>query len=306
MIHRSLPVFFSLFCVLPLAASPANQTTLLSFVKPTDVVKVNTTSASFPELTAESTPSGEVLRRFTFTAAKHPSLRLSPQKSDWDWSQQGAMSLRLQNAMDWALTLNVRIESRDGKVLSSRIALPAGPAQTLLVPLVATTPLARGMRSGPPMPITLQGRRLLLAETVSGELTLEHVSAVILSLDNPDSPQSILLGRFGVSKDDQQAQAYAGLIDAWGQYAHGKWPGKIEQDLQLREAVKTEREQLNAWLEQRPEQDKFGGWMGGASFSATGFFRTEKRDGRWYLVSPQGNPFYSLGVNAVSAWQSPT
>lgn len=306
MIRRSLPVFFGLLCMAPFASVAASQTTLLSFVKPTDVVKVDSTAASFPELTAEPTQAGEVLRRFTFTAAKQPTLRLSPQKGDWDWSQQGAMSLRLQNAMDWAITLHVRIESRDGKVLYSRIALPAGPAQTLLVPLVATSPLARGMRAGPPMPVTLQGGRLLLADTVSGELTREHVSSVTLSLDNPDSPQSILLGRFGVSEADQQAQAYTGLVDAWGQYAHGTWPEKIEQDNQLREAAKQERVQLKAWLEQRPAQDKFGGYLGATSFSATGFFRTEKRDGRWYLVSPLGNPFYSLGVNAVSAWQSPT
>lgn len=30
-------------------------------------------------------------------------------------------------------------------------------------------------------------------------------------------------------------------------------------------------------------------------------FRTEKRDGRWYLITPDGHPFYSLGVNAVAA-----
>ena len=307
MIRRSLPLIFSLICAAPVGAVAANQTTLLSFVKPTDVVSVDSSAASFPELTAEPTPEGEVLRRFTFTAAKQPSLRLSPQKGDWDWSQQGAMSLRLQNAMDWALTLHVRIESRDGKALYSRIALPAGPAQTLLVPLTATSPLARGMRAGPPMPMSLGDQRVLLAENVSGELSRDKVSAVTFYLDNPDSPHSILLGRFGVSADDLQAQAYNGLIDGWGQYAHGQWPGKIERDQQLREGAQGEREQLKAWLGQRPQQDKFGGWLGGAtSFEATGFFRVEKRDDRWFLVSPEGNPFYSLGVNAVSAWQSQT
>ncbi|PYC24782.1 beta-agarase [Aquipseudomonas alcaligenes] len=291
----------------PLVAAPQGQQTLFSFIKPTDVVKVDSQAASFPELTAEPTAEGEVLRRFTFTAAERPSLRLSPQSGDWDWSQAAAMSLRLQNAMDWAITLEVRIESRDGKVLSSRIALPAGPAQTLLVPLAATSPRALGMRAGAPMPLNLEGQRVLLAETVEGELNLAQVSAVTLSMQRPDVPQSILLGRFGVQAGTAAQQAaYTGIVDAYGQYSRGQWPEKVRNEQQLRDGAAREREQLKAWLAERPQQDRFGGWLGGPTFEAKGFFRTEKRDGRWYLVTPEGNPFYSLGVNAVSAWQSQT
>ncbi|MEK1904424.1 MAG: beta-agarase [Pseudomonas sp.] len=307
MIRRSLPSIFAFLLATPAIAAPAGQQTLFSFIKPTDVVQVVTEQASFPELTAEPTAEGEVLRRFTFNAAEHPNLRLSPQSGDWDWSQSGAMSLRLQNAMDWAITLDVRIESRDGKVLTSRIALPAGPAQTLLVPLTASSPLARGMRAGPPMPVSLEGQRVLLAESVNGELNAAQVSAVTIALDNPSAAQNILLGRFGV-QDAASAQAaiYDGIMDTWGQYSRGQWPEKISSDQQLREAASREQGQLKQWLAKRPEQDAFGGWLKGPSFEASGFFRTEKRDGRWFLVTPEGHPFYSLGVNAVSAWQSQT
>ncbi len=73
------------------------------------------------------------------------------------------MSLRIQSAMDWALTLYVKVQSSDGKTLVSRIDLPAGPAQTLLIPLQANSPLSQGMKAGPPMPITVDGQRVLLA-----------------------------------------------------------------------------------------------------------------------------------------------
>ncbi|WP_394559075.1 beta-agarase [Aquipseudomonas alcaligenes] len=307
MIRRFLPLVLALNLAAPAMAAPEGQQTLFSFIKPTDVVKVESQAASFPELTAEPTPEGEVLRRFTFNAGDNPSLRLTPQAGDWDWSQAGAMILRLQNAMDWAVTLEVRIESRDGKVLTSRIALPAGPAQTLLVPLAATSPRAQGMRTAPPMPVSVEGQRVLLADVVEGELTAAQVSAVTLSMSKPTAPQSVLLGRFGVQAGDAAQQAvYTGIIDAYGQYSRGQWPGKVDKDQQLREGAAREREQLKTWLAERPQQDKFGGWMGGPTFEAKGFFRTEKRDGRWYLVTPEGHPFYSLGVNAVSAWQSQT
>jgi hypothetical protein len=65
--------------------------------------------------------------------------------------------------MDWAVTVYVQIQSNDGRTLVSRVDLPAGPAQTLLVPLVASSPLSQGMKAGPPMPMTVDGQRILLA-----------------------------------------------------------------------------------------------------------------------------------------------
>ncbi|MEM9480723.1 MAG: hypothetical protein AAGA58_13800 [Verrucomicrobiota bacterium] len=43
------------------------------------------------------------------------------------------------------------------------------------------------------------------------------------------------------------------------------------------------------------ERDRYGGWTR-KKFKATGFFRTEK-DGRWWLVTPEGNAFLSFGIN---------
>ncbi|HLA32911.1 MAG TPA: beta-agarase, partial [Pseudomonas sp.] len=98
---------------------------LFNFVRPIDAVQVTTKDAALPKRIGEPTATGEVLRRVTFSPAEQPSLRLSPQGGSWDWSKQAVISLRLQNAMDWALTLDVQIDSADGKSLKSRIALPA-------------------------------------------------------------------------------------------------------------------------------------------------------------------------------------
>lgn len=48
-----------------------------------------------------------------------------------------------------------------------------------------------------------------------------------------------------------------------------------------------------------PETDTFGGIIDGEPFEATGFFRIEKIDGRWWLVTPEGNKFISIGLNSV-------
>ncbi|CAI8933758.1 beta-galactosidase [Pseudomonas sp. IT-P260] len=302
MIRRSLPAVFALIFAAPLLAAPAGQQTLFNFVRPADVVKVVTENTDLPQANAEQTPEGEVLRRVTFNPVARPTLRLTPQTGAWDWSQSGMMSLRLQSAMNWAVTVYVQIQSNNGQTLTSRVDLPAGPAQTLLVPLVATSPLSQGMKAGPPMPMTVDGQRILLASS-SGELDRSQVVSVSLWMDQPKAAQSLLLERFGVQDGDAVTQAvYGNLVDAYGQSTRSKWPEKISNDEQLKSAAAKEQQQLKTWLAEREKSslDKFGGWNKGPAFKASGFFRTEKRDGRWYLVTPEGHPFYSLGVNTVS------
>lgn len=288
------------------AVTAGDKVELFNFVRPIDAVQVTTKDAALPNRIGEPMATGEVLRRVTFNPAEQPSLRLSPQSGSWDWSKQGVISLRVQNAMDWALTLDVQIDSADGKSLKSRIALPAGPAQTLLVPLQASSPRDHGMRAGVPMPWNHKGQRLLLADTVLGELDPAQVTAVTLSLPKPKAAQSILISHFAVSSGAERAAAYQGIVDGYGQFTRGDWPGKVKSDQQLQQAVQQEQKQLPLWLAERVKQDQYGGWLGGQHFEATGFFRTEKRDGRWFLVTPEGNPFYSLGVNAVTAELSAT
>ena len=43
---------------------------------------------------------------------------------------------------------------------------------------------------------------------------------------------------------------------------------------------------------------KYGGWTG-KRFAASGFFRTHKQDGVWWLVDPEGYAFFSIGLNSV-------
>ena len=244
-----------------------------------------------------------MLRRVTFNPVARPTLRLTPQTGAWDWSQSGVMSLRMQSAMNWALTLYVTIQSNDGKTLVSRVDLPAGPAQTLLVPLQPTSPLSQGMKAGPPMPMTVDGQRVLLASS-AGELDRSQVVSVSVvdgsAQSGPEHPAGALwrAGRRG----REPRPSMAALVDAYGQSTRAKWPEKVSSDEQLKSAAAKEQQQLKTWLAEREKSslDKFGGWTKGPAFKASGFFRTEKRDGRWYLVTPEGHPFYSLGVNTVT------
>lgn len=109
-----LPLLLGLLAVAaPLAANDTQQV-LFNFVKPMAVVGITLEDADLPSVTAEATPEGDILRRVTFSPAQRPTLRMSPAQGRWDWSAADYVSLRIQNAMSWDMTLEVAIEGEQG------------------------------------------------------------------------------------------------------------------------------------------------------------------------------------------------
>ncbi|WP_415326839.1 hypothetical protein [Chryseobacterium sp. MMS23-Vi53] len=48
-----------------------------------------------------------------------------------------------------------------------------------------------------------------------------------------------------------------------------------------------------------PKTNAYGSWITFKT-KATGFFRTEKRDSRWWIIDPEGYPFIHKGVAVLS------
>jgi len=93
------------------------------------------------------------------------------------------------------------------------------------------------------------------------------------------------------------------FVDRFGQYLHREWPGKLRDEDELQTRRREEESQLDA----RPRSarsDPYGGWVDGPQREATGWFRTEQIDGRWWFITPTGRLFYSLGVDCVGTWES--
>lgn len=88
------------------------------------------------------------------------------------------------------------------------------------------------------------------------------------------------------------------LVDRWGQRARKQWSSKVSS---LDELTQTATEEaLLKQLPQGQDKDSYGGFTDhNLDLSTTGFFHTQFVDNKWWLVTPDGNPFYSLGVNGV-------
>ena len=92
--------------------------------------------------------------------------------------------------------------------------------------------------------------------------------------------------------------AFFPFIDRYGQFRHAEWPEKVHSDAELRADLAREEAALAA--SPRPASwDRFGGWKDGPRLRATGAFRTELVDGKWWLVTPEGHLFFSTGIDVV-------
>lgn len=247
----------------------------------------------------EHAADGVTQQRYMFQPAAHPQIEIELPANQRDWSGKGELQLRVQNAMPWAVTLDITIDgAASDQQLHASVGVPAGPPQTVVVPLHAESPRHEGMQVGPPMPFDEHGRLVLLATTVQGALDLHHVKAIRLGMPAPRATQTLLLGRLeAVAGEAALHAAYTGIVDRYGQATRGRWPEKIDSDAALRAAHAAER---NA--KARPAGlDIYGGRLDVHSLRRNGWFHTQKLDGRWQLVTPEGHAFFSLGVNAVAA-----
>jgi len=86
------------------------------------------------------------------------------------------------------------------------------------------------------------------------------------------------------------------LVNEFGQWIPDDWPGK----------AKTLEELKTAWDEEETalqpggfKVSKYGGFLD-ARTKATGFFRVEKVDDRWWFVDPEGYLFFSAGATCIT------
>ncbi len=85
-------------------------------------------------------------------------------------------------------------------------------------------------------------------------------------------------------------------VDKYGQFKHRDWEDKIHCDEDFKKRLADE----DKWLKKNPRiknRDQYYGLIDPKhKYKATGRFRTEKVDGKWYMVTPEGNLFWSMGM----------
>ncbi len=88
-------------------------------------------------------------------------------------------------------------------------------------------------------------------------------------------------------------------IDKFGQNTKSDWAQKIHTEAELAQADENEQKILDA---QKPfrDRDEFGGWTKGVQVKASGFFRLEKIENKWWLVTPSGHLYYTIAIDCIA------
>lgn len=270
------------------------QAATVDLVHPGDAARVTTRDAAL-DPTVRKAAGGEDLVAVTFKPSASPSLVIAPKAGAWRWPEKGTLRLRVQNGMPWPVTLVVDVASGD-KHLKTIVGVNPGPPQTLSVPLEATSPRAFGMQVGPPMPFDDGKEKRLVATAVDGAVDAKAVTSVTFSMPQPGAAQTVLVGKLeAVEGSDDLHHAYTGIVDRYGQYTRATWPEKIDSDAALKQ-----RANAAVTVSTPKGLDQYGGRKDLPALQSTGFFHAQKQGERWWLVTPEGHAFFSLGVNAVN------
>ena len=88
------------------------------------------------------------------------------------------------------------------------------------------------------------------------------------------------------------------LLDELGQSRIHEWPAKSRSVEEVSARIRGQYE--NAASQKWPETfSRWGGWKAKRLTKGTGYFTTHKDADRWWLVDPEGYPFWSIGVDCV-------
>jgi hypothetical protein len=87
------------------------------------------------------------------------------------------------------------------------------------------------------------------------------------------------------------------VVDKFGQWIPCDWQGKVHTDEDFKKVWTEEEKALSQ--NNKFNVSKYGGYLDN-KFEATGFFRVEKIDGRWWFVDPEGYLFFSVGSTGIN------
>ncbi|HYO07696.1 MAG TPA: hypothetical protein VER17_01875 [Tepidisphaeraceae bacterium] len=127
---------------------------------------------------------------------------------------------------------------------------------------------------------------------------LKSVEAIGLAMEYPLNKPTIELRSVRLSKQDEGSAFLEKqpVTDEFGQWAHADWPRKVRSRQQLADELAEEERSFQTAA--HFGHCALGGYRD-TQAKATGFFRVEQIDGKWWFVDPHGHLYLSMGVNGV-------
>jgi hypothetical protein len=284
---------------LPLVASAAAPLTLVDFSPPFDAQAVTVSDAT---ATVVKSGAGTALRVAAGHQKSWPGVTLKAPQDHWDLAAYGQLTVSVRNPGTNKLTVNCRVDNpgADGtkNCVTASVGVDPGKTAQLQVGLSRTVGdkldgKLFGMRG---YPVKAGGQ---------GSLDPKNITQLLFFINQPKQDCVFEVAQISASGEfvpptawTSDASPFFPFIDPMGQYLHKDWPGKTRAVADLPRNREAEARDLAAHPGPKG-WDQYGGSTAGPTLKATGFFRTEKVRGKWWLVDPEGHLFFSHGVDCV-------
>lgn len=235
------------------------------------------------------------LRIETGHEAPWPGITLKAPDDKWDLSSYETLRFEVINRGDETVTVNCRVDNpgADGTnhCVTDNVTVAPGASETLNVRVF---PVPWRLDS----PLELVGMRA--APTHAGKLDPANVTQLVIFVNQLKEDHAFEIGpvRAGGRVEVLDASTFLPFIDKFGQYIHKDWPGKTHSTENLIAYGRAEERDMKTHPGPQ-DRNQYGGWLAGPQLKATGFFRVQKHQGKWWLVDPAGRLFWSHGIDCV-------
>ncbi|MDO6641656.1 beta-galactosidase [Shewanella sp. 5_MG-2023] len=215
----------------------------------------------------------------------------------WDLSSLSRYNLAFDvaNPQDKSVHFYLSVENQQGEYQSRSISIAPHYKGTVFFPLDGREAVTEAGFWGDAMPWKTDDSLMVWRSWRADNVDLTQIAALnfftIGLLENRSIEIKDIRIRANPEPDPQWLNK---IVDQYGQNALIDYPLKITSDEQLALQTAEELAQLNA-SSGMPNRSIYGGYTKGPKLKATGFFRTEKVDGKWWMVDPQGHVFFSHG-----------
>jgi agarase len=217
--------------------------------------------------------------------------------SPWkiDQFKEFVLAFEAYNPSDKTVNLIVNVTGTSGKTQRRSVGIGAGKTGTYYFELAGKNLYTdTGLRDVPPSFKSNAHKMILRGGFVKEDYT--NVQALKFYMDSAIHVTKIVIDNIRIVPSPEiDVNSLVKIVDKFGQRADRDYSLKVSSEDELRAVAQAELAQLSVSTVPK-ERSKFGGWKYGPKLKATGYFRTEKVDGKWSLVDPEGYLFFSSGI----------
>ncbi|MCX6238002.1 MAG: hypothetical protein NTY07_10700 [Bacteroidia bacterium] len=129
---------------------------------------------------------------------------------------------------------------------------------------------------------------------------IKAIESIGFAMEYPVNKPTIEIRAVHLSTKDEGSEFLEKLpvLDEFNQWANADWPGKLKSKEQLAKELADEEKTFGKKADFN--YCEYGGYQN-TKAKATGFFRVEQVDGKWWFVDPHGHLFLSTGSNGAGA-----